>query len=524
MEINYQASPTGAKFHASSKVVRGFMGCVGNGKSVCCISEALRLSCDQWPNHQGIRKVRGAIVRNTTPELRTTTLNTWKQWVPEEVAPLVMHPVIQCNFNQPLGDGTKLELEVYFLAMDNDRDVKKLLGMEVSWVFLNEARELPYSVIKAARERIGRYPARIDGYEDTPKYKAPRDEKGDYLPCKRKAVLMDTNPMDDDHWWYQLAEDGHLEGVKETAKEKAIEETKKVFEFFRGPAPLIKIDDGEYIPNPQAENIENLPGGYQYYLDMIGGNTEDHINVMVMGNYGTITEGRPVYTNYSDRIHCPEKYVKAIKGIKIGLAWDFGLTPALVIGQLTPRGQLRVIAELFSEDMDVRRFARDVVKPFLSQHFSEFEIAFSLGDPSGDARGEGEGKSAIGILNDEYDPEEPLDLGFITEPAPTNDITKRVDAVSQFMIRLVDGEPAYQLNKACTILRKGKQGGYCYKRVAAAGKQGVYKDKPDKNKYSHPADAEQYLALGYVHGYHEEVWEEDDEDPRENQNLGQMGY
>ena len=76
MEINYNASKTGARLHKSNKVVRGFMGPVGNGKSVTCIMEAIRLSQDQWPNAQGIRKSRGVIVRNTNPELRTTTLNT----------------------------------------------------------------------------------------------------------------------------------------------------------------------------------------------------------------------------------------------------------------------------------------------------------------------------------------------------------------------------------------------------------------------------------------------------------------
>ena len=50
------------------------------------------------------------------------------------------------------------------------------------------------------------------------------------------------------------------------------------------------------------------------------------------------------------------------------------------------------------------------------------------------------------------------------------------------------------------MLRKGKIGGYQYKRVQVSG-EARYKDKPDKNKYSHPADAEQYMALGFAGGY-----------------------
>ena len=509
MQINYKASKTGAKFHSSNKVCRGFMGCVGNGKSVTCIMEALRLSQDQWPNSNGVRKSRGVIVRNTNPELRTTTLNTWKQWIPEQISPIVMHPIIMTTLKQKLGDGTSMEMEVYFLAMDTDKDVKKLLSLETTWIFLNEAKQLPYSVVKAARERIGRYPSVIDGYADTEDYQAPRDANGEYQPCKRKALIMDTNPPDDDHWWYQLAEEGCLRKSKN--KDQAKQEMAKVFEFVRGPSPLIEKDDGTYSPNPEAENISFLPGGYQYYLDMIAGNTEDHINVMVMGNYGIIVEGRPVYPSYSDRIHCPEEGVRAIKGLDICLGWDFGLTPAVVFGQLTDRGQARVIAELVAEDMDVRTFARDVVKPFIQKYLNDFNIGFSFGDPAGNNRGEGEGKTSIRILNDDYENDEFLDMGFVTEGAPTNDPTERIDSVVKFLNKMIDGEPGYVLNKVCESLRKGKNGGYRYNRVAIAGSEERFRDKPDKNKYSHPSDAEQYLFLGFAGGYVSESNNHDDE-------------
>lgn len=528
MEINYTASPTGKRFHQSDKFIRGFMGPVGNGKTVACIMEGLTLSAEQWPNNQGVRKSRGIIVRNTGPELRTTVLNTWRQWIPEDVCSLVMHPIITGTLKQPLADGTSIELEVYFLAMDNDKDVKKLLSLESTWIFLNEARELPYSVVKAARERVGRYPSKIDGYGDAEGYKAPRGDDGEIKPCRRKAVLMDTNPMDNDHWWYQLAEVGYIGRPKNP--EAARSETARVFDFFRGPAALLKRPDGSYAPNPNAENIKNLDGGYQYYLDMIGGNTDDHINVMILGNYGTIVEGRPVYHAYRDSLHCPGSGVKAIKGLPIGIGWDYGLTPAVAIGQMTPRGQLRVVAELVSEDMDVRTFARDVVKPFLSQYFKDYEIAFSLGDPAGNNRGEGEGKSSIGILNDDYvDADdgvvmEPLDLGFYTEEAPTNDPTLRINAVQQFMTRIIDGEPGYLLNKACTVLRKAKNGGYCYKRMKVSGSEEKYRDKPDKNKYSHVSDAEQYLALGFTYGYVREGEEEEYLDEHRQHETSAMGY
>ncbi len=522
MQINYQASRTGAKFHSSDKVVRGFMGPVGNGKSVACIMEMLRLSHDQWPNSQGVRKTRWAVIRNTNPELRTTTLNTWKQWVPETIAPVVMHPLITTTLRQKLKhDGTSIEMEVIFLALDKPDDVKKLLSLEVSGIFINESREIPYAVVKGARERIGRYPSNIDGYEDVYDnkgkliYEGPKqykdgeqvfdDGKPVYEPCKRKALIMDTNPPDTDHWWYQLAEEGCLKGSANTAQAK--QQTAEIFDFFRGPAPLIDNGDGTYEENPKAENIRFLPGGFQYYKDMIAGNSSDHINVQVLGNYGMIKDGKAVYPAYNDRIHCPEEHFMPIEGLEIGLGWDYGLTPTCIIGQMTSLGQLRIIAELVSDSMDVRTFARDIVKPFIQNKLSGFDIGFSLGDPAGNNRGEGEGKTAIGILNDDFidndngDIIRPLNMGFSTDPAPTNDPTKRTDAVNSFLTKLVGGEPGFVIDKRCKVLRKGFNGGYCYKRVAAGGSGERYRDKPDKGAFSHSHDGLQYLALGFAGGF-----------------------
>lgn len=442
----------------------------------------------------------------------------------------------------PLPDGTKVEAKFIFLALDRPDDVKKLLSLEVTGVFMNEARELPYAVVKGSRERIGRYPSQIDGYTDVYDsngklaYDAPkeRDKYGQplfnddgspkYTPCTRKSLLMDTNPPEDDHWWYQLAEDGCLRTNNTPEAKRGVSE---IFGFFRGPAPFTLVN-GEYIDNPEAENIKFLPGGYKYYRDMLAGNTEDHINVMVMGNYGTIKDGKPVYPQYNDRIHCPEKPLGIIEGLPIGLGWDGGLTPTCIIGQQTERGQLRIIAELCSENMGVRQFARDIVKPFLQRNFYGIKIAFSYIDPAGAGRGEAEAKSAMGILNDAYidnddnDVIEPLNLGFETEPAPTNDPTKRIDAVNSYIIKLVDGEPGYLVSRKCPMIRKGKIGGYQYKRVQVSGEE-RFKDKPDKNKYSHPADAEQYLALGFAGGYVVD-YQEDYDEYDDFEEVGVMGY
>ena len=61
--------------------------------------------------------------------------------------------------------------------------------------------------------------------------------------------------------------------------------------------------------------------------------------------------------------------------------------------------------------------------------------------------------------------------------------------------RMVDGEAGLLLSPSCKMLRKGFSGGYAYKRVRVTGDE-RYHDKPDKNAYSHPHDALQYLLCG----------------------------
>src|SRR5690606_19111708 len=80
------------------------------------------------------------------------------------------------------------EWEVWFVALDRPDDVRKLLSMELSDAWVNEAREIPKAIIDALTGRVGRFPSMKDGGPDN------------------VQVIMDTNSMDSDHWWYVLAE------------------------------------------------------------------------------------------------------------------------------------------------------------------------------------------------------------------------------------------------------------------------------------------------------------------------------
>lgn len=303
-KITYVALPTLAQFHVDNAFVRGVQGPVGSGKSVGCCMEIIRRACDQKA-HDGVRRSRWVAIRNSYPQLRTTTIKTWAEWMPETTAPITYTAPITCRLRRPLPDGTQVDMELFFLSLDSADDVKKLLSMELTGGWLNEAREIPKAVLDMLTGRVGRYP--------------PKSQGGPTW----SGIIMDTNPPDTRGWWYRMAEIEKPDGWR----------------FYKQPPALLRGKDGKYIPNPKAENVENQPLGYDYWLRQIAGKDPEWIKVYVMGEYGSIFDGKPVYENiYSDSRHCSKDSLGIYKGLPLRLGWDFGLCYSADTEVLTESG------------------------------------------------------------------------------------------------------------------------------------------------------------------------------------------
>ena len=82
LTIDYApAGEVARAFHQSDAFVRGLMGPVGSSKSSACCLEMFTRACEQTAN-QGVRRSRWAVIRNTYPELKSTTIKTWEEWFP----------------------------------------------------------------------------------------------------------------------------------------------------------------------------------------------------------------------------------------------------------------------------------------------------------------------------------------------------------------------------------------------------------------------------------------------------------
>lgn len=481
-KIRYEPpGPVARRFMRSNAFMRGIMGPFGSGKSTACVMEILRRAQQQAKAPNGKRKSRWLIVRNTYPELKTTTIKTWHQWVPRSLGKWQSEGP-PTHF---LNDGD-LELEVMFVALDGPDDVGKLLSMELTGAWINEAREVPKAILDGLTGRVGRYPGPLDG------------------GCSWRGIIMDTNPPDTEHWWYMLAEkdlstDRGRQLVESTeAAEAAMRSSgalaadQSLVEFFRQPSGF--SDEAENLDwLDQSGDTLKLPIGHperrrqgrNYYVRASAGKTEDWNKVYLRGEYGFVLEGRAVYPEYVDSVHCREFEFSRRQGLYIGL--DFGLTPAAIFGQRSVMGAWRWHSELCTEGVGAIRFA-EILRRTIHERYGDAPVEAITGDPAGDQRqgGDAEERTVFQLL---------AANGVQARPAPTNDPVKRREAVAFYLNKMIDGAPGLLIHPQCRTLRKGMAGGYHYRRLQS-GDGDMVSDRPVKNAYSHPCEAGQYMLVG----------------------------
>lgn len=450
-----------ADFFASSDFVRGIRGPVGSGKTVACCVELFRRALDQAPSPaDGLRKTRWAVVRNTQPELKTTTIKTWLDWLPE-------HTYGRFNWSPPFTHYIRrgeIDCEVIFIALDKAEDVKKLLSLELTGAFINEAREIPKPVLDAVTMRVGRYPSQRDG---GPTW---------------SGVIMDTNAPDEDHWWAIMSGDVIPPDFM-TAEEIANLVRPKHWTFYSQPGAMLAIKNKDrvigYAMNPERENQKGI--GDDYYQRMIAGKTHGWINVYVCNHYGTLSDGKPVYPGFDRALHVSAEPLLPFAGHDIYVGIDFGLTPAAVFGQKV-RGRWIILREIVTQDMGIVRFSS-----LLHQTMTELRGSYSIwGDPTGDNRVGTDEDTPFRVLRRQ---------NILVRPTLTNDPALRIEAVTQPLERLVDRHPGLVVDPGCRNLIAGFEGGYHYKRMQVSGAE-RYEEKPNKNRFSHVHDAAQYMMLG----------------------------
>lgn len=154
------------------------------------------------------------------------------------------------------------------------------------------------------------------------------------------------------------------------------------------------------------------------------------------------------------------------------------------------RGRFLVLDELCGEDIGVRGFLEDALIPCLQANYPAWwakrdTMITCFGDPAGAQRAQTDERSCF---------EEIRAKGLKVRAAKTNAWLQRRGAVAWFLSKLSGGQPMFLLDSGCSVLRKGFNGGYKYRRIQVTGEE-RYTEEPTKNAYSHPHDALQYVAM-----------------------------
>lgn len=238
VEVRFDAPPTVDRFMFSDAFVRCIVGPLGSGKSSGCIMEILKRAVGQAPGPDGVRRTRFGVIRNTRPQLKDTTRKTFEQWVPEQLGVWNEQDFV---FHMRFDD---VDCEVLFRALDRPQDVRKVLSLELTGAYINEAREIPREVVDGLQGRVGRYPSKAQG------------------GATWFGIWMDTNPWHVGHWGYKL---------------------------FQSKAPGHEVFEQPSGLSDEAENVSNLPDGY--YERLCHGKDAEWVDEYVRAKYPVADKG-----------------------------------------------------------------------------------------------------------------------------------------------------------------------------------------------------------------------------------------
>ena len=453
MSIDYTPSPTGAAVIESQKKYTFIIGPVGGAKTTACLFKILYQAKRQRANPaDGVRYSRFAVIRSTNRQLFDTTLKSFFDWFPPGIAG--DWQATQKTFIFKFDD---VHCEVMFRPLDTAADVSNVLSLELTGAMFDEFVEIPREIVDAVESRCGRYPS---------------NKKGG---CSWAGCWGASNPGTQDSWWYDWLYEEWPEEVG-----GAIEQM-EVMNFFEQPSGFSK----------EAENIEHLRGydpvtkTTNYYTELAKGKTNDWVKQFIEVQWGYSQRGKPVYKAFNRELHVAKQALKYNPHLPLIIGFDAGLTPAATFMQQDSFGRVLILDELVSDNMGAQRFCREKIKPLLNRKYRDATILVAA-DPATKQRAQTDEKTVASVLEKE--------LQVKVKGAASNDLAARLGAVDGFLTLLTEAGPALLIDPSCKNTIAGFASGYRF----AINTKGVAADKPDKNSYSHLADAIQYGCMAFV--------------------------
>lgn len=416
------------------------IGPVGSGKTTGIFFKLVYMAKLQQPGPDGIRRTRAVIVRNTLPQLKDTTMTSWNYWFRDGEAGKFI--ASQNKFILQFDD---VECEVLFRPLDTADDVSRVLSLELSFGIIDEFVEIPRQIVDALSARLGRYPPKKDG------------------GCTNWGMWASSNPSVESNWWWQYLH----KDLPENAR------------YFIQPSGL----------SPEAENLDNLPGGADYYVNQAKGKSDEWIRQYICAEWGFDASGKPVVATFKPELHVSKSPLLYNPHLPLVFGFDPGIGgTAAVFGQQDLMGRLLILGEVTAEGYGTQRFLEEKLRPYIRRKFPDarLEDIICAPDPAAGNRSQTDERAVVDVIR----------RHFPVKIETNNRLPLRLDAIEHFTTRLVEGKAALLIDPECVEIIRAWRGGW---RWAVDQKKDIVKGlEPEKNAASHIADAGGYLAR-YFH-------------------------
>lgn len=477
--------PVGNAFILSRGPLDFIMGPAGSGKTVCSVVKGPRLAASYMPVcKDGWVRFKQVVVRNTYRDFARTYLASWYEMFPEAHPWTVSHeggqdrPIRHRMQWEALRGSQKVKVDfILETGAIGDHNIEQFVkGYEVSAASGNECDLLDPNVHGLLYQRTGRYPP-VDQISPAELDRVSRDGRAsmremglqidDGETVLPRVYWGDMNPPDVDH---QI--------LKDCGYGEHVDVKRPGYRLFHQPGGL----------DINAENRKGKPRS-SYELEAAT-QPASIVRRMVHGLPGYVQDGNPVYPEFNQRLHVADQPLTPRPGVPLSTGMDAGGSPAGVVGQFLPNGQLLLLAELCAEPgCGPNRFATMIYEMLIDQ-FPGMPFREAWGDPAAfmgadTQNGELHWMGTVGKA---------LSLNIM--PTETNEPSMRQEAVRWYLTGMIDGQtPRLLIDPRCKRIIGGFAAHYKLTKQASMG--ATDKMAVVKNEYSHPHDALQYMCLGH---------------------------
>ena len=250
----------------------------------------------------------------------------------------------------------------------------------------------------------------------------------------------------------------------------------------------IRVVEIDFEANPEKRSPE-------WEIEARRGYTSESAFRREMRRDRTVASGIGIYSEeFSRSAHVAPEPLAPKPGSPMVFGFDFGLTPACVWARVLAWGGLRVFRETVTWDGrgDPKTQGSDRLAEKVDlarrREYPECTLETVYCDPSGWDRGERDERTCVSGLQERFGAEVNILPGPKTFEA-------RRSPMRRMLGRIRQGEPWIWISPTCTMLIQALSGAYRYRSSGEGGNM-VLSTQPDKNAWSHIAEAFEYLVGG----------------------------